>query len=240
MDVKPKQKFSTTAIEKAKQKARYLLNKKENSRYNFKSFNGFQPEKNANLLFSCSANVKKSDRKNDNTQRSGCEATGRTNASLSAAEKQDNFKFHKKSINRRKINYDPDPHIAVDISITKKQMKKENRPSNLTILQENLFMAAKKNQITYIQKNYDRFTLADFDVKDNLGNTAIYYATQYMQLNVLRLLIECGADVNLRCELGNTALHIAMMVGYRIVRNIPIIQTLIGAKANVKIKNLYG
>ena len=101
-------------------------------------------------------------------------------------------------------------------------------------------MAAKKNQITYIQKNYDRFTLADFDVKDNLGNTAIYYATQHMQLNVLKLLIECGADVNLRCELGNTALHIAMMVGYRILRNIPIIQTLIGAKANVKIKNLYG
>lgn len=38
-------------------------------------------------------------------------------------------------------------------------------------------MAAKKNQVSYIQKNYDRFTLADFDVKDILGNTAVFYAT---------------------------------------------------------------
>ena len=46
-------------VAKAKQKAKFLLAKKKNSRYNFRSFNGFQPEKNPNLMFSCSSNLQK-------------------------------------------------------------------------------------------------------------------------------------------------------------------------------------
>jgi ankyrin repeat protein len=77
-------------------------------------------------------------------------------------------------------------------------------------------------------------------MRDQQRNTPIYYATQNMHIEVLETLIRCGGDVNVRCELGNTALHIALMLGDRIARNGPIISCLIDHGANPRVKNDYG
>ena len=49
-----------------------------------------------------------------------------------------------------------------------------------------------------------------------------------------------GADVNRKCELGNTALHQALMVGYKIDKNVKIINTLVLSGANNKLRNNFG
>lgn len=48
------------------------------------------------------------------------------------------------------------------------------------------------------------------------GNTALWFAAQgpTSGCEVARLLIDAGADVNLRCEHGRTALHIAAAWGH--------------------------
>ena len=107
----------------------------------------------------------------------------------------------------------------------------------MPILLENTIHAAKKNNPSYIQKNRNRYSQGDLDVTDHLGNTALFYAAQNMHLEALELLIQLGADVNRKCELGNTALHHAMMVGDKIAKNRPIIATLIQAGANPRLFN---
>jgi ankyrin repeat protein len=73
-----------------------------------------------------------------------------------------------------------------------------------------------------------------------LGNTALFYAVQNMHLDTLNLLLNMGADVNRKCELGNTALHQALMVGYKIDKNVKIINTLVLSGANNKLRNDFG
>ena len=52
---------------------------------------------------------------------------------------------------------------------------------------------------------------ADVNAKDNYGNTALMWASQHGYIEVAKLLIEAGADVNLR---GTTALMIALEEGH--------------------------
>jgi ankyrin repeat protein len=77
-------------------------------------------------------------------------------------------------------------------------------------------------------------------MKDYLGNTALYYAVQNMHIETLRILIEFGASVHARCELGNTALHQAFMIGDKVPKNLNIISCLLAAGANPEMKNNYG
>jgi ankyrin repeat protein len=61
-----------------------------------------------------------------------------------------------------------------------------------------------------------------------------------MHLETIELLLRLGADINKKCELGNTPLHQAMMTGNKIPKNLKIMSLLIQAGANPRIKNNYG
>lgn len=91
----------------------------------------------------------------------------------------------------------------------------------------------------YILKNKDRYEEGDLDIPDNCGNTALYYAVLGMHIQALEILIRLGANVNRKCELGNTPLHYAMMIGDKILKNKHIISTLVLSGANPKIANQF-
>lgn len=50
-----------------------------------------------------------------------------------------------------------------------------------------------------------------FSVKDELDNTAIYYATAGGHLETVTILLKSGVNVNIKNEDGNTCLHKAMI-----------------------------
>ena len=117
---------------------------------------------------------------------------------------------------------------------------KKFKESKIPALLLETIEAVKHNKIQYLLQNRHRYktsggsTLND---GDSLGNTPLYYAVQHMHLEIVEYMIQFGVDVNHRCQFGNTALHYALMVGDRIDKNIPIIQTLMAAGANCKILN---
>ncbi len=49
---------------------------------------------------------------------------------------------------------------------------------------------------------------ADLDAQDVRGYTALHYAVESTSLKMLRQLVECGANVNIRNGDGNTPLHL--------------------------------
>ena len=61
-----------------------------------------------------------------------------------------------------------------------------------------------------------------------------------MNAEMLRELIRLGADVSQKNQHGNTALHMALMVGDQIPKNKEIIKILNNAKAYEHITNNYG
>ena len=69
--------------------------------------------------------------------------------------------------------------------------------------------------------------MSDLNARDASGNSALYYAVVNMHLEMVNLLISMGADVNCRCELGNTPLHMAFMTGDKLEKNAQIIKKLI-------------
>jgi ankyrin repeat protein len=56
-------------------------------------------------------------------------------------------------------------------------------------------------------KNKDILTPGDLNVRDDLHNSALYYAVQNSYYDVTKVLITLGANVNIRNSLGNTCLH---------------------------------
>ena len=64
-----------------------------------------------------------------------------------------------------------------------------------------LFEAVAKNDMALIT----RFN--DINIKDEKHNTSLYYATKYGFQNCCEYLLLKGADPNIKCEYGNTALH---------------------------------
>jgi len=130
--------------------------------------------------------------------------------------------------------------FTTDLKVKSSRNVKQVESVHLTALMMNTFQAAKKNQLSYIQKNQTRYKPGDLNLKDQFGNSIVYYAVVNMHQAVLELLIKLGANLNQRGELGNTPLHYAFMVGNRIPRNERIIQTLIMSKANPRIVNDFG
>lgn len=51
----------------------------------------------------------------------------------------------------------------------------------------------------------------EFDFKDHLGRTPLYIAVVNKNLEVVRELVRIGADINVKCENGNTCLHRMML-----------------------------
>ena len=51
----------------------------------------------------------------------------------------------------------------------------------------------------------------DFNFHDRNGNTPLYEAVVARNLEIVKELVKKGADINAKCENGNTALHRIML-----------------------------
>jgi len=105
------------------------------------------------------------------------------------------------------------PHIADDESIPlaaripkRKGRKKLNKQQLL------LINACRKNNVVYVKKNLIRLLKSDFNWKDEHGNTPLYIAVTYGNLDIAEYLLRLGAEVNGSNQYGNTALHKAMLI----------------------------
>ena len=70
------------------------------------------------------------------------------------------------------------------------------------------------------------------DVRDVNGWTALHYATRYNRIDVVKLLLHEGADVNKQNDYKNTPLHLAARDNYTEVARL-----LIQNGADVNIRN---
>ena len=83
-------------------------------------------------------------------------------------------------------------------------------------------------------KNRDILTAHDLNARDENNNTALYYAVSNSYFEVTKVLLDLGANVNLRNSLGNTCLHKAFMS-----KNMLIINLLLSKNADLTILNDY-
>lgn len=70
----------------------------------------------------------------------------------------------------------------------------------------------------------------DVNSKDETLSTALHYATRQKQMDLMRLLIEAGVELNIQNNTGSTALHLTE-------KNIDTIRILLEAGANPNIKD---
>jgi ankyrin repeat protein len=80
-------------------------------------------------------------------------------------------------------------------------------------MQKNIFTAVKQNnpnQLFNLLENKG-LVLKDYEVKDEHGNSPLFYAVSYKFVGVVKALLEIGVDVNQQNSFGNTALHRALL-----------------------------
>jgi ankyrin repeat protein len=53
-----------------------------------------------------------------------------------------------------------------------------------------------------VKKNLNRLIKSDYNLKDKNGNTPLYIAVTYGNLEMAKYLIELGADVNMENQYG--------------------------------------
>jgi uncharacterized protein len=66
------------------------------------------------------------------------------------------------------------------------------------------------------------------ELRDKLGETPLFHAAKYGELNTLSMLLKRGANPNARCEGGGTALAMAAHFGYSAV-----VRALVASGANI-------
>ena len=71
--------------------------------------------------------------------------------------------------------------------------------------------------------------------RSGLGETPLHYLAVENCPEAVRLLIRCGADVNIRNKFGSTPLHEASQLGHK-----EVVQILLEKEADVDIKNKLG
>jgi ankyrin repeat protein len=74
-----------------------------------------------------------------------------------------------------------------------------------------IFEAARTNNIEELKNALQN---SDVNVKDGRGSTPLIVATYYNNLDVVKALLEAGADTELRDGMGNTALMGVCFKGY--------------------------
>ena len=84
--------------------------------------------------------------------------------------------------------------------------------SDLTPVQKNILISSKSNNAKFLTDLATRCHKSDFNVKDGLGNTPLYYAVKGLCVDAVEVLLRLGVDVNAKNEFGNTCLHTAMLV----------------------------
>ncbi|XP_055373140.1 tyrosine-protein kinase Shark [Condylostylus longicornis] len=95
-----------------------------------------------------------------------------------------------------------------------------------------LHRATKENNKTIVSELL-KCGYRNFDAKNQNGQTALHVACINSSEEILKLLINVGANVNCRDTEGNTPLHYACRT-----KSVSFIKTLINAKANIHIRNI--
>jgi ankyrin repeat protein len=72
----------------------------------------------------------------------------------------------------------------------------------------------------------------EIDRRDGFNETPLYIAVHTANINIVQLLIDAGANLNITNRLEDTALHIAAFTG-----NLPATEALLKAGAKVTVKN---
>ena len=126
-------------------------------------------------------------------------------------------------------------------------MINENKLTELKALVNNK-TASKTSRLTALKKlnpdKYEDFKLeVNVNIPNKFGMTALVHAIMpFPDLDGIRLLIDAGADVNIKNASGKTALMIALFFcrenGYRLTKKI--MKMLLDAGADVNIKDVYG
>ena len=112
-------------------------------------------------------------------------------------------------------------------------------PVNIVASKPERKMLFDNKKDTYFEDAAQFFSKESMEQVDNDGTTALHYAARYNHLEMLRVMIEKGADVNLTedapAEAGNTPLHTACLHG-----NAEIVKLLIASGADDTLQNVNG
>ncbi|CAD8155015.1 unnamed protein product [Paramecium pentaurelia] len=76
-----------------------------------------------------------------------------------------------------------------------------------------LIQAAKMKSVTIAESAGFIYVKADTEQYDQYGNTPLYYSAKFGDINMTKLLLKAGADVNQKCSNDNTPLHMAFQSG---------------------------
>ncbi|MDO4503755.1 MAG: ankyrin repeat domain-containing protein [Clostridia bacterium] len=106
-------------------------------------------------------------------------------------------------------------------------------PLTHAVYENNLLEAALNHDFWHVV-DYVKYG-ADINTRDNMGFTALQYASLSGHMNIVSFLIVNGADVNLGNDFKYTALHYAIMNGHKDVA-----EFLIKYGANINAKGNYG
>jgi hypothetical protein len=98
------------------------------------------------------------------------------------------------------------------------KIKQRAPPKGLLLKHTRLFTAAKSNNITIILSAGFHYYENDVNVKDSHDNTPLYYAAKNGNKEICEFLLAHNAKVNIRCQNGNTPLHMAFFSGQPLVR----------------------
>lgn len=71
---------------------------------------------------------------------------------------------------------------------------------------EDIFKAIFREDKDFLEKNINRNTI---NIQDKDGRTPLIHAVVDDKLNIIKLLVEKGADINIQDSVGYTALHYA-------------------------------
>ena len=105
-------------------------------------------------------------------------------------------------------------NILINNSIANNDSARQDRilrkiPKTLLLKHRKLLEAAIKNNFYMISNSGFIFYKHDVDVRDKNGNCALYYTAKHKNVDFCKFLLEHEADVNLKCQEGNTPVHMA-------------------------------
>ena len=137
----------------------------------------------------------------------------------SLAIKKNNYGLFK--LNNEKFS-EPDKDDTINAA---RMAKISNRapPKGLLLKQRKLLLAAKNNSYAQVVNSGFTFSETDVNVKDDKGNTPLYYGAKYGNLELCQFLLDQHARVNEPCENDNTPLHVAFASDKEMVYKIKLI-----------------
>jgi len=125
--------------------------------------------------------------------------------------------------------------LGVDMDIAVVQGK---TPANIVAAQQARMMLGNQKD-DYFEKAAEFFSRESMEQVDNTGTTAMHEAARWNHADMLKVMIEKGADVNVTqdepAEAGNTPLHMACIYG-----NAEVVKLLLSSGADDALQNVNG